>query len=62
MLNLLYIGREMKGKRLLMKDKYGIPNDVRDQIIKDYFMKSYHWTIGIGMFLIGLLFGVVISG
>jgi len=45
-----------------MKDNYGVTNEVRDLIIKDYFMKSYHWTIGIGMFLIGVLFGVVISG
>ena len=45
-----------------MKDNYGVTDEVRDQIIKDYFMKSYHWTIGIGMFLIGLLFGVFISG
>ena len=45
-----------------MKDNYGVTNEVRDQIIKDYFMKSYHWTIGIGMFLIGVLFGVIIGG
>ena len=45
-----------------MKGNYGVTNEVRDQIIKDYFIKSYHWTIGIGMFLIGLLFGIVISG
>lgn len=45
-----------------MKNKYDVPREVRDKIIKDYFMKSYHWTIGLGMFVIGVLFGVLISG
>lgn len=45
-----------------MESKYEVPSEVRDQIIKDYFMKSYHWTIGLGMFVIGVLFGVLISG
>jgi hypothetical protein len=45
-----------------MKDNYGVTNEVRDQIIKDYLIKSYHWTIGLGMFLIGILLGVIVSG
>jgi hypothetical protein len=45
-----------------MKDNYEVSNEVKDQIIKDYLIKSYHWTIGLGMFVIGVLFGVIISG
>jgi hypothetical protein len=45
-----------------MKNSYDVPKDIRDQIIKDYMMKSYHWTIGLGMFIIGVLFGALISG
>jgi hypothetical protein len=45
-----------------MKDSYEVSNEVKDQIIKDYMMKSYHWTIGLGMFLIGVLLGVLIGG
>jgi hypothetical protein len=45
-----------------MKDSYDVPNEIKDQIIKDYMIKSYHWTIGLGMFLIGLLLGVLIGG
>ena len=45
-----------------MKDNYGVTNEVRDKIIKDYMIKSYHWTIGLGMFLIGVLLGVLIGG
>jgi hypothetical protein len=44
-----------------MKDNYGVTNEVRDQIIKDYLMKSYHWTLGLGMLIIGVLTGVLIS-
>ena len=45
-----------------MKDNYEVTNEIRDQIIKDYLIKSYHWAIGLGMFLIGVLLGIVISG
>jgi hypothetical protein len=45
-----------------MKDSYEVSNEVKDQIIKDYLIRSYHWAIGFGMFVIGLLFGIVISG
>jgi hypothetical protein len=47
---------------IIMENKYDVPNEVRDKIIKDYMMKSYHWTIGLGMFLIGVLLGVLIGG
>ena len=45
-----------------MKDNYEIPNEIKNQIIKDYLIKSYHWAIGLSMFVIGLLLGVLISG
>jgi len=45
-----------------MENKYDVSSEVRDKIIKDYMMKSYHWTIGLGMFLIGVLLGVLIGG
>jgi hypothetical protein len=44
-----------------MENNYNVTSEVRDKIIKDYMMKSYHWTIGLGMFLIGVLLGVLIS-
>lgn len=45
-----------------MKDKDTVPKEVKDQIIKEYLMKSYHWSIGFGMFLIGFLLGALING
>lgn len=42
-------------------DETKIPIAVKDKIIKDYMLKSYHWTIGIGMFIIGILLGIIIS-
>jgi hypothetical protein len=45
-----------------MLEEFNIPREVRDKIIKDYMMKSYHWSIGLGMFIIGILVGVLISG
>jgi hypothetical protein len=44
-----------------MIDKTKVPREVRDKIIKDYLLKSYHWTIGISMFIVGLLIGILIS-
>lgn len=46
----------------MMKNSYDVPKDIRDKIIKDYMMNSYHWTIGLGMFIIGVLVGVLVSG
>jgi hypothetical protein len=45
-----------------MIDVTNVPTAVKDKIIKDYMIKSYHWTIGIGMFMIGFLLGVIVSG
>lgn len=45
-----------------MMEEFKVPREVRDKIIKDYMMRSYHWSIGLGMFIIGVLVGVLISG
>jgi hypothetical protein len=45
-----------------MENNYNVTSEVRYKIIKDYMMKSYHWTIGLCMFLIGVLLGVLIGG
>lgn len=36
-----------------------IPESIQDKIIKDYLIKRYHWVIGISMFMIGLLIGLL---
>lgn len=36
-----------------------VPHQVRYQIIQDHLMKYYQWTIGVGMFIIGLLVGLL---
>ena len=38
-----------------------ISDDIVYSIIKDYLTKSYHWSIAIGMFIIGFLLGVLVS-
>ena len=38
-----------------------ISDDIVYSIIKDHLTKSYHWSIAIGMFIIGFLLGVVAS-
>jgi len=38
-----------------------VPDEIKDQIIKQYLMKYYHWTIGIGCFIIGFLLGIIAS-
>ena len=35
-----------------------VPESMQDKIIKDYLISRYHWVIGIGMFIIGLLIGL----
>lgn len=45
-----------------MIDINDVPREIKDKIIKNYMMKSYHWAIGMGMFVIGTLFGILISG
>jgi hypothetical protein len=36
-----------------------IPDYLRHKIIKDYLIVRYHWTIGLGMFIIGFLIGLL---
>lgn len=38
-----------------------ISDDIVYSIIKDHLTKSYHWSIGFGMFIIGFLIGVIAS-
>jgi hypothetical protein len=38
-----------------------IPDEIAYKIIQDHLSKSYHWSIAIGMFIIGFLLGVVVS-
>ena len=42
-------------------DEIKVSREVKDKIIKDYMLRSYHLTIGIGMFLVGFLLGILIS-
>jgi hypothetical protein len=34
---------------------------IADDVIKQYFERRYIWTVGIGMFIIGFLFGIIAS-
>jgi hypothetical protein len=53
-------GQEMKYKIDLGRNKViEVPKYIEDKIIKDYLTSRYHWVIGISMFLIGFLLGVV---
>ena len=36
-----------------------VPEDVANDVIHQYIEKRYTWVIGIGMFLIGFLCGVI---
>lgn len=36
-----------------------IPESMQDKIIKDYLIQRYHWVIGISMFMVGLLLGLL---
>ena len=44
-----------------MTDELMVSEKVRDKIIKDYLLKAYHWTIGLSMFIIGILLGILIG-
>jgi len=44
-----------------MADELKVSAAVRDRIIKEYLLKSYHWTIGLSMFIIGMLLGIIID-
>ena len=34
---------------------------IADDVIKQYFERRYIWTVGMGMFIIGFLFGIIAS-
>jgi len=42
-------------------DDVKVSREIKDKIIKDYMLRSYHWTIGVGMFLVGFLLGILIT-
>lgn len=42
------------------RDKYlEVPESMQDKIVRDYLMRRYHWVIGISMFIVGLLIGLL---
>jgi len=45
------------------KDDYEIeiPNTIRDQIIKDFFQRTYYWSVGILCTMVGFLLGVLVK-
>lgn len=50
----------MKYKVHVGEDEYvDIPRDVINNIIRDYLSNKYYISVGIGMFVIGFLLGVV---
>jgi len=38
-----------------------IDEDIANDVIRQYFERRYIWVVGIGMFIIGFLLGVVAS-
>lgn len=42
-------------------DDIKVSREIKDKIIKDYMLRSYHWTIGVGMFMVGFLLGILIT-
>ena len=50
----------MKYKIDIGRDKFiEVPDYLRHKIVKDYLMLRYHWVIGLSMFMIGLLIGLL---
>jgi hypothetical protein len=42
-------------------DDIKVSREIKDKIITDYMLRSYHWTIGVGMFMVGFLLGILIT-
>jgi hypothetical protein len=42
-------------------DELFVSREIKDKIIKEYMLRSYHWTIGVGMFMVGFLLGILIG-
>ena len=38
-----------------------IPDELKNVIIKEHMKTYYHWTVGIGSFIIGTFFGLLIK-
>jgi hypothetical protein len=38
-----------------------ISKEAKEQIIKDYMKTYYHYTVGLGSFIVGILAGVLIK-
>ena len=53
----------MKNYRFPDPDNEGyeiiIPREVTKDIIRDYFQKTYYWSVSVFSFLIGFLLGVI---
>ena len=59
-----YMGKEMKHKYFTKNIDNGweeIDEDIANDVIRQYFERRYIWVVGIGMFIIGFLLGVVAS-
>ncbi len=39
-----------------------IPEEIANDVIRQYIEKRYTWIIGIGLFIIGFLCGVIANG
>ena len=51
---------QMKYEIEVGKDKYvEVSESLQDKIVRDYLMLRYHWVIGISMFMVGLLLGLL---
>jgi hypothetical protein len=44
-----------------MKDIEDVPELLQKQIIVNYLSKTYYWSVGFFMFIIGSLFGILIG-
>jgi len=38
-----------------------VPEEIANDVIRQYIEKRYTWVIGIGLFIIGMLLGVAVS-
>jgi hypothetical protein len=53
-------GIQMKYEIEYGRDKYlEVPESIQDKIVRDYLMRRYHWVIGLSMFIVGLLIGLL---
>jgi hypothetical protein len=43
------------------EDLEKISKDLKQYIIKEHMKTYYHWTVGIGCFIIGMMLGILIK-